>query len=130
MLALLTAHPELAALINDNVRTCAAEDPLTGKLFTAILSFLEAHPDSDSAALRAHLEALPRHAQIGQLLALDPLVPGGGLQAEFEAALQLIVLQSRERRLEDLIRQSRAGALSADERDEMRRLIAKQHSEI
>ncbi|MBM4200607.1 MAG: DNA primase [Gammaproteobacteria bacterium] len=130
MLALLTAHPELAALIDDNVRTRAAQDPLTGRLFAAILSFLRAHPNADSAALRAHLEAVPRHAQIEQLLALDPLVPEGGLQAEFEAALQLIVVQSRERRLEHLIRQSRGGELSADERDEMRRLIAKHPSEI
>ena len=125
LLSLLIANPHLALELDHETRTSATRDPMLGRFLEAIISFVGTRPEASAAELRAHLQTLPRSAQLDELLQIDTLVPEGGLQAEFEGTLRLILQQTRERRLDELIGKSRGQELSASEREELRRLIAK-----
>lgn len=122
MLSLLIAHPRLASLIDEDSQASAAADPRLGRLFTAIMSFLSAHPAAADTDLRAYLLGMPQNALIDEVLAQDALVPEGGLEAEFEGSLRRIVAQALDRRHDELIQGSRSRALTQDERTDLRQI--------
>ena len=122
MLSLLIAHPRLANLIDEDSQASAAADPRLGRLFTAIMSFLNAHPAAADTDLRAYLLGMPRNALIDEVLAQDTLVPEGGLEAEFEGSLRRIMAQALDKRHDELIQGSRSRALTQNERADLRQI--------
>jgi len=124
-LALLVQNPRLATLVDETALAHIAPDWGIGALFLKLLGFFAEQPDAPRNRLVEHFRGTAEEEEVRNLLAADPLVPPDGIEAEFRDALRHLIHGSRQRRLEELIRQAQSGTLDAAGRGEMRRLMSK-----
>lgn len=126
ILALLVQHPSLVRLIDPESRRCLERDPKAGALARRLLSALCEQPGISTGGILEKFRTDSDEKLVKALSVWEILLPQVGLEAEFADALKRYCRQHRDARLEALFKKGRVAELSADEREEMRRLLSAQ----
>jgi DNA primase len=120
-LALLLQNPRLAEYISDTALNKLAELDRGGKLIEKVMGYLRENPDAPSGAIEECFRESPDGNLVRKLTVWPTQIAADKLSEEFQAHLRFLTQDRyRERRLEELIRRSQAGILSAEEREELR----------
>jgi DNA primase len=112
----------------------AAEIPVPGGLATVqqrgipllveLLELVGQHPGLTPGALVERFRDRPEGRHLAELLVADVLVTTAAAARELADSLQRIAAQGRDERLSQLLSKAESGGLTADEKDEFRRLQA------
>ncbi|MGZ8248737.1 MAG: hypothetical protein ACXW17_11805, partial [Methylomagnum sp.] len=123
-LALLLQNPELAASIPKDSRARLESHGKAGELVRTILGLLDMRPDTSVGGLLEYFRDMPEEAWINKLISLRTNVAADCIQTVFADTLTRLDGQMRSERLDVLIHKSKAMRLNAEEREEMRSLMA------
>lgn len=122
-LALLVQNPELVDRLDSATISLLREMPRQGALIGRIIDYLLDTPQATPAGLVEAFRGCPEATVVERLMAWDTQVGESSLFESFEDHLQFLVLKKpRASRLEFLIAKAGEGALSVEEKEELRRL--------
>jgi DNA primase len=122
-LALLLQNPSLAATIDGETRRQLAKAEKGGELIKKILELLEERSDLTPGGILEFFRGAPEEAFITKLIGWDTLVVPDSVGTVFSDALMRLKNRIKSQRLDELIQKSTTG-LSAEEREELRMLMA------
>ena len=91
-----------------------------------MLEMVQANPNVNSAVLLEHWRGTEQEKHLYRLAQDETFLEAEEMEADFLGALARLDQQLLDQRREVLIQKSRNGALSEDERQEMRRLFSSQ----
>ncbi|MFN7096144.1 MAG: DNA primase [Gammaproteobacteria bacterium] len=121
-IALLLQHPELIHRISFNWTNLPAGIP-GAAILQQLISLIREQPNLSTAALlewwREHLE----YNQVSKLAAMPFTIPEGGVEVEFDGALQQLARMSVNYEIEQLMQKAASGELDNTERQHLQRLI-------
>lgn len=122
-LALLVQNPELVDRLDSATIALLREMPRQGALIGRIIDYLLDTPQATPAGLLEAFRGSPEATVVERLMAWDTQVGESSLFESFEDHLEFLVLKKpRASRLEFLIAKAGEGALSVEEKEELRRL--------
>lgn len=122
-MALLIQHPALVDHLDSQALSLLVNGQPQGPLLQLVVEFLMSHPHVTSAGLIEGLRHVPEGDVVARLAAWDTQVADEQVEPTFQDYLRhLTGSRSRESRLKDLIDRARSGALTLDEREELRAL--------
>lgn len=122
-MALLIQHPALVDHLDTQSLNLLVNGQPQGPLLRVVVEFLMSHPHVTSAGLIEGLRNVPEGDLVARLAAWDSQVVEEQAEPTFLDYLRhLTGSRSRESRLKDLIERARSGALTLEEREELRTL--------
>lgn len=120
----LLHHPELALKVED-AGSFAAEDDTYAQLLVALLEALQKNPRLRALQLIARWHGTEQGRLLRALAEKEWLIAPDNLEQQFFDTITRLVTRQRERRLEHLLQKARLTDLSADEKDQLRRLLSR-----
>lgn len=120
----LLHHPELAQKV-ENAGSFAAEDDTYAQLLVALLEALQKNPRLRALHLIARWHGTEQGRLLRALAEKEWLIAPDNLEQQFFDTITRLVTRQRERRLEHLLQKARLTDLSADEKDQLRRLLSR-----
>ena len=120
----LLHHPELAQRV-ENAGSFAAEDDTYAQLLVALLEALQKNPRLRALHLIARWHGTEQGRLLRALAEKEWLIAPDNLEQQFFDTITRLVTRQRERRLEHLLQKARLTDLSADEKDQLRRLLSR-----
>ena len=123
---LLLEQPELSRWVT---RPSGFEDlALPGvALLNELLEMLWQDPHLSAGRLLEHWRGRPEGQHLARLASLPLVIPETGYETEFRDAIQRLVEQRTNQRTEQLLCKDRQAALSPDEKQELKQLLATRH---
>lgn len=122
-MALLIQHPALVDHLDTQSLNLLVNGQPQGPLLRVVVEFLMSHPHVTSAGLIEGLRNVPEGDLVARLASWDSQVVEEQAEPTFLDYLRhLTGSRSRESRLKDLIDRARSGALTLEEREELRTL--------
>jgi len=118
-------HPALALNAGPAQRFVELQVPGVA-LMVEMLEMVQANPNVNSAVLLEHWRGTEQEKHLYRLAQDETFLEAEEMEADFLGALARLDQQLLDQRREVLIQKSRNGALSEDERQEMRRLFSSQ----
>lgn len=125
-IALLLQYPESAQHITLPEALHAADQPGISTL-RALLEQLQTSPGLATGAILETWRDTKVAAQLGKLAAWQLITPAEGAKAELIGALQKVVTQIRQERIQMLTAKSNDGGLDAAEKQELLALLKQRH---
>jgi DNA primase len=125
-IALLLQYPESAQHITLPEALHTADQPGISTL-RALLEQLQANPGLATGAILETWRDAKAAAQLGKLAAWQLITPAEGAKAELAGALQKVVMQIRQERIQTLTAKSNDGGLDAAEKQELLALLKQRH---
>jgi len=125
----LLHHPELAQKV-ENAGGFAAEDDTYAQLLVALLEALQKNPRLRAVHLIARWHGTEQGRLLRALAEKEWLIAPDNLEQQFFDTITRLVTRQRERRLEHLLQKARLTDLSADEKDQLRRLLSRDHEAV
>ena len=122
----LLHHPELAQKV-ENAGSFAAEDDTYAQLLVALLEALQKNPRLRALQLIARWHGTEQGRLLRALAEKEWLIAPDNLEQQFFDTITRLVTRQRERRLEHLLQKARLTDLSADEKDQLRRLLSRDY---
>ena len=122
----LLHHPELAQKV-ENAGSFAAEDDTYAQLLVALLEALQKNPRLRALQLIARWHGTEQGRLLRALAEKEWLIAPDNLEQQFFDTITRLVTRQRERRLEHLLQKARLTDLSTDEKDQLRRLLSRDH---
>jgi DNA primase len=92
-------------------------------LLTRLLDLLRNQPNLKQGPLLEHWRDKPDAPHLFKLASLPLPIPENGIEKEFFGALQRLTEQHRKQETNKLLDKARTTSLSAEERDELKRLL-------
>lgn len=120
----LLHHPQLAQKVED-AGSFAAEDDPYAQLLVALLEALQKNPRLHAVHLIARWHGTEQGRLLRALMEKEWLIAPDNLEQQFFDTITRLVTRQRERRLEHLLQKARLTDLSADEKDQLRRLLSR-----
>ncbi len=120
----LLHHPELAQKVED-ASHFAAEDDTYAQLLVALLGTLQKNPRLRSLQLIARWHGTDQGRLLRALAEKEWLISADNLEQQFFDTINTLAARQRERSLELLLRKARQGALSTEEKDQLRHLLSR-----
>ena len=124
-IALLLQYPELAEVAEEKQLDWSGLEFPGVSLLVKILQRIADTPGVTMAVLVEGFRGFPEEKQVNALTRLSLLVPEGGVAAEFSDALDRLVAQAGERRLEELLAKERTQGLNRQERELLLAMLGK-----
>jgi DNA primase len=122
-MALLIQNPSLVDHLDSRATGLLVEGHPHGGVLKAVVEFLHSHPHVTPAGLLEGMREHPEGDLVARLSAWDSQVAEDQVEPLFSDYLNhLTGERSRESRLKSLIDKARSGALTAEEREELRAL--------
>lgn len=121
--ALLVQHPAFAEGLQPPWLFATLRQPGIG-LLAELIALCRERPALSTAILLEHFEGREEARALHKLATLDFPGEDDALRAEFIDAIRQLDRQTHQQRLDDLLKKQIDTALSADEKDELRRLLA------
>jgi DNA primase len=118
-------HPQLALHAGPAQRFMELQVPGVA-LMVEMLEMVQANPNVNSAVLLEHWRDTEHWKHLDRLAQDETILEAEQMEADFLGALARLDQQLLDQRREILIQKSRNGALSEDEKQEMRRLFSSQ----
>jgi DNA primase len=118
-------HPTLALQAGPAQRFVELQLPGIA-LMVEMLEMVQANPNVNSAVLLEHWRGTEQERHLNRLALDETFLEAEQVEADFLGALARLDQQLLDQRREALIQKSRSGALSEDEKQEMRRLFSRQ----
>ena len=125
----LLHHPELAQKVED-AGSFAAEDDTYAQLLVALLEALQKNPRLRALQLIARWHGTEQGRLLRALAEKEWLIAPDNLEQQFFDTITRLVTRQRERRLEHLLQKARLTDLSADEKDQLRRLLSRDNEAV
>jgi hypothetical protein len=122
-LALLVQNPQLVEKLDANPIDWQALDFAGIEAFKAIVQKICIEKPATIAQFLEHYRGLPDEKMLNALASLPILIPEEGVEAEFDGALNQLILQGRKNRLEKLQIQATTSSLSEEEEKVLRNLV-------
>ncbi len=123
----LLHHPELAQKVED-VSHFADEDDTYAQLLVALLGALQKNPRLRALQLIARWHGTEQGRLLKALAEKEWLISADNLEQQFFDTITTLAARHRERSLEHLLRKARQSELSAEEKDQLRRLLSRDSS--
>jgi DNA primase len=120
----LLHHPQLATKVEDASRL-ADEDQVHAQLLVALLEALQKNPTLRSLQLIARWHGTDQGRLLRALAEKEWLIEADNLEQQFFDTISRLSARQRERSLELLLRKSKQGELSAEEKDLLRELFSR-----
>ncbi|WP_028238116.1 DNA primase [Stutzerimonas azotifigens] len=120
----LLHHPELAQKVEDAAQFAEEEDTYV-QLLIALLGTLQKNPKLRTLQLLARWHGTDQGRLLRALAAKEWLISADNLEQQFFDTITSLAARQRERSLERLLRKARQGDLSAEEKDQLRRLLSR-----
>ncbi len=124
-IALLLQYPELAEIAEQKRIDWSGLEFPGVSLLGKILQRIADNPQASMAVLVEGFRGLPEEKQVHSLASLSLLIPEQGVAAEFGDALDRLVVQAGEQRLEELLARERAQGLNRQERELLLAMLTK-----
>jgi DNA primase len=121
--ALLVQHPAFAESLQPPWLFATLRQPGIG-LLAELIALCRERPTMSTAILLEHFEGREEARALHKLAILDFPGDNDALRAEFVDAIRQLDRQTHQQRLDDLLKKQEDTALGADEKDELRRLLA------
>ncbi|MBS0439497.1 MAG: toprim domain-containing protein, partial [Proteobacteria bacterium] len=121
--ALLVQHPAFAEGLQPPWLFATLRQPGIG-LLAELITLCRERPALSTAILLEHFEGREEARALHKLATLDFPGEDDALRAEFIDAIRQLDRQTHQQRLDDLLKKQTDTALSVDEKDELRRLLA------
>ena len=121
--ALLVQHPAFAESLQPPWLFATLRQPGIG-LLAELIALCRERPTMSTAILLEHFEGREEARALPNLAILDFPGDNDALRAEFVDAIRQLDRQTHQQRLDDLLKKQEDTALGADEKDELRRLLA------
>ncbi len=121
--ALLVQFPEFASAIEPPYLFSALRQPGI-PLLVELIALCRERPEISTAIVLEHFSERDEARALQKLAVMDFPEGEDALRTEFLGALSQLDLQTRQQRLDDLLKKQGEASLEADEKDELRRLFA------
>ncbi|MCJ8168510.1 DNA primase [Atopomonas sediminilitoris] len=120
----LLLHPELAQEAGDTQALTSGEDSYS-QLLAALLESLRKHPEQTTVHLLARWHGTEQGKLLSALAQREWLINGDNQRQQFLDSLQHLLQQQRDKRIAQLLQQSRENGLSDAHKDELRLLLSR-----
>lgn len=117
---LLLEYPKLAQLV-DLERLEGLELPGIA-LLVALIEYSQSHPQTTCGAIIEHWRGTEHGHHLSKLIASPLSVSTEGIDAEFEGAIQILVITRIEQRIDALLEKAKAGQLDPEQKAELTEL--------
>ncbi|HET8940735.1 MAG TPA: DNA primase [Rudaea sp.] len=121
--ALLLQHPSFAAAIEPPYLFSTLRQPGIA-LLVELIALCRQRPEISSAIVLEHFSERDEARALQKLVVMDFPEGEDALRAEFLGALTQLDAQTRQQRLDDLLKRQGESSLDAQEKDELRRLFS------
>ncbi len=129
-ISLMLHYPQVAAENVDKTALGTVEKPGV-TLITELLEVLRSHPQLTTAGLLERWRDREECSHLTRLAAQEMLVQEDAAAAVFRDTIESLIRQEGpDRRTETLLAKSRAGGLSADEKQELRELLGRRQGQV
>lgn len=123
LMALLLQNPGLAGIVEQKKITWAEMVFPGAKLFKEIMSLILERQPANASVLFEMFRGREEEKTVKALVFRDLLIPEEGLAAEFSDALERVLLQDRQCRIERLIAKEKNIGLSREERETLKIML-------
>ena len=118
----LVHHPQLAAKV-ETAGHLADEENVHAQLLVALLEAVQKNPELSSFQLLSRWHGTDQGRLLTRLAEKEWLIEGDNLEQQFFDTITSLSTRQRERKLEQLIRKSRQGELSAEDKNQLLELL-------